>query len=99
MEGARRNSSTRRDVTSIPLQKLFPGGAKMPVELIGEAGTPGASPEWINAECRLAIRYLKKVCGEPPPEMELEVQWQEQELGKYPTIVMTWEDAIRGALW
>ena len=28
----------------------------------------------------------QKACGEPPLELELEVQWQEQELGKYPTI-------------
>ena len=48
----------------------------MPVEIIGETGTPGASREWINAECKLAIKHLKKVCGEPQPEMELEVQWQ-----------------------
>jgi len=71
----------------------------MPVEVIGETGTPGASREWIDAESRLAIKHLKKVCGEPPPELEFEVQWQEQELGKYPTIVQTWEDAIHGALW
>lgn len=31
----------------------------MPVETIGEAGTPGASREWIDAECRLAIKRLK----------------------------------------
>jgi hypothetical protein len=48
----------------------------MPVEVIGEAGTPGASREWIDAECQVAIKHLRKVCGEPPPEMELEVQWQ-----------------------
>jgi len=48
----------------------------MPVEVIGEAGTPGASREWIDAECRLAMKHLKKVCGEPPPETELEVQCQ-----------------------
>jgi hypothetical protein len=71
----------------------------MAVEIIGEAGSPGASCEWIDAECRLAIKHLKKVCGQPPPEMELEVQWQEQELGEYPTIVLTWEDAMRGAPW
>ncbi len=63
----------------------------MPVEIIGEAGTPGADREWINAECQLAVKHLKKVCGEPPPEIELEVQWQEHELGEYPTIVLTWE--------
>ena len=71
----------------------------MPVEIIGEAGTPGADREWISAECELAIKHLKKVYGEPPPEMELEVQWQEHELGEYPTIVLTWEDAMRGAPW
>ena len=65
----------------------------MPVEIIGEAGTPGEDREWIGAECELAIKHLKKVCGEPPPEMELEVQWQEHELGEYP------EDAMRGAPW
>jgi hypothetical protein len=59
----------------------------MPVEIIGEARTPDASREWINAQCELAIKHLKKVCGEPPPEMELEVQWQEHDLGEYPTIV------------
>ncbi len=37
----------------------------MPVEIIGEAGTPGADREWINAECEVAIKHPKKVCGEP----------------------------------
>jgi hypothetical protein len=41
---------------------------------IGEAGTPSASREWIDAECQLAIKHLMKVCGKPPPEMEPEVQ-------------------------
>ena len=58
----------------------------MPFEITGEAGTPGASREWIDAECQLTIKHLKKVCGEPPPEMELEVQWQEHEFGEYPAI-------------
>jgi hypothetical protein len=31
--------------------------------------------------------------------MESEVQWQEHELREYPTIVLTWEDAMRGAPW
>ncbi len=69
----------------------------MPVEIIGEFGTPGAEREWIVAECENAIKHLTKICGEPPPEMELEIQWQEHELGEYPTIVLTWEDAMRGA--
>lgn len=31
--------------------------------------------------------------------MELEVQSQEHVLGEYPTNVLTWEDAMRGAPW
>jgi len=46
----------------------------MPIEIIGEFGTAGAEREWIAAECELAIKHLKKVCGEPPPEMEIEIQ-------------------------
>jgi len=69
----------------------------MPTELIGEVGTEGAEREWIVAECQLAIKHLKKVCGEPPKEMHLEIQWQEHELDNYPMIVLTWEDAMRGA--
>ena len=29
--------------------------------------------------------------------MDLEVHWQEHELGEYPMSVLTWEDAMRGA--
>ena len=38
----------------------------MPVETIGEFGTPRAEREWIVAQCELAIKHLKKVCGDPP---------------------------------
>jgi hypothetical protein len=30
--------------------------------------------------------------------MELEVHWQEHEVGSYPLTVLTWDDAMRGAL-
>lgn len=69
----------------------------MPVEIIGEFGTSGATRESLSAQATVAIRHIVKVCGPPPPEMELEVQWQEHELGTYPTIVLTWEDGMRGA--
>ena len=29
--------------------------------------------------------------------MELQIQWQDHELGSYPLIVLTWEDGMRGA--
>ena len=71
----------------------------MPTEIIGEFGTAGAEREWIAAECELAIKHLTKVWGEPPPEMEIEIQWQEHDLGEYPTIVLSWEDAMHGTPW
>jgi len=70
----------------------------MPVEHIGEfASRPTASREWNSAKATLAIRHIVKVCGPPPPEMELETQWQDHDLGSYPLIVLTWEDGMRGA--
>jgi hypothetical protein len=35
----------------------------MPVEIIGEVGTTGATRGWIDAECHLAIKHVKNVCG------------------------------------
>jgi hypothetical protein len=68
----------------------------VPTEIIGEFGTQGADLEWLSAEPKLAIKQLKSVCGEPPPEIELEVVWQEHELGNYPVIGLSW-DPFRGA--
>ncbi len=34
-----------------------------------------------------------------PTRDGLEVQWQEHDLGGYPTIVLTWEDGMRGTPW
>jgi hypothetical protein len=71
----------------------------MPVEIVGEFGTPGADSEWLKAESKLAIRHIKKLCGYPPPEMKLEIVWQEHELGNDPTIGLVWEDPMRGTPW
>jgi hypothetical protein len=71
----------------------------MPFEMIGEFGTPGASSEWIEAQGKLAIRHLKEICGDPPPEMDLEIVWQDHELGQYPVIGLVWEDPMRGVPW
>jgi hypothetical protein len=71
----------------------------MPVEIVGEFGTSGESRKRISARAALAIQQVVKACGPPPPGMALEVQWQEHELGRYPLIVLAWEDAGRGTPW
>ncbi len=47
----------------------------------------------------LIIRHLKKICGEPPPEIEVEIVWQDHELGQYPVIGLVWEAPMRGVPW
>ena len=71
----------------------------MPIEIIGDFGTFGADPEWLGAQGRLAVTHLKKICGDPPPEMELEIVWREHDYGDYPVIGLVWEDPMRGAPW
>ena len=71
----------------------------MPEELIGEVEHLARIGDGLPLQATLAIRQIVKACGEPPPEMELDVQWQEHELGEYPAIVLAWEDAMRGAPW
>lgn len=71
----------------------------MPSEHIGEVGTAGAEREWIVAQATIAIRRIIEICGPPPIEMELEIQWQEHDLGEYPVIVLSWEDGMRAAPW
>jgi len=36
--------------------------------MIDEFGTPGADSEWLEAEVKLAIRHVKKICGDPHPK-------------------------------
>jgi len=50
-------------LTSTPAEQDF-----MPIEIVGEVGTPGAETEWIEAQGKLVIHQLIKVCGDPPPE-------------------------------
>ncbi len=54
-----------------------------------------------------AIKHREKVGAEPPPEMELGVQWQEHDLGDYPTrldLPTFWERLLKeertvGGFW
>jgi len=71
----------------------------MPVEHVGEFGTPGADRQWLSAQADLAIAYIVKIAGEPPGEWELETQWQDHELGSYPLIVLLSEDPMVGTPW
>jgi hypothetical protein len=67
----------------------------MPREIIGECGCSQERSEAVY-ETEVGIRYLKRVCGEPPPGMDLRVGWGESDSGEYPIIVLVWDDPMRG---
>jgi hypothetical protein len=46
----------------------------MPSQTVGEFGTPAEERPWIVVEREITIKHLTKICGAPPPEMELEIQ-------------------------
>ena len=41
-------------------------------------------PEWIEFQVKIAIRYLKLICGNPPAGCRLDLTMREHELGDYP---------------
>lgn len=61
----------------------------MPWESIGSCGTGSV------VQLRMAILYLCQVCGEPPLGCELDVLWNEHDLGDYPTIGVSWDPTVR----
>ncbi|SRR6266404_3111208 len=60
----------------------------MPQENIGSVST-GSSPfddSWIEFCQELALRYIRLVCGDPPPGVELSIMSNDHDLGSYPSI-------------
>jgi hypothetical protein len=88
-------------LSRVPITTLQPASTTpvLPIEMIGQFGTPGADSERLVAEGKLTIRHVKLICGDPPPEMELEIVSQEHELGQYPVIGLVWDDPKRGTPW
>jgi hypothetical protein len=38
------------------------------------------------------IKYIKERCGEPPAGVDVEIMYQDHELGSYPVIAVVWDD-------
>jgi hypothetical protein len=68
----------------------------MPIQNIGEFGTPGASSEWIEAEGKLAIKYVVKMCGSPPRGNGTGDCLARARTAFLSVIALTWEDPFRG---
>lgn len=65
----------------------------MPWEDIGSTNT-GEMPHdeaWIRFSLNLARKYIELVSGAPPEGCELDIMWQDHELGSYPSLGIWFE--------
>jgi hypothetical protein len=62
-------------------------------EFVGECF---ADPETVSQEMELAIKYIKHMCGETPPGVDVQITYEDHELGSYPVISVVWDDYVTG---
>jgi len=60
-------------------------------EFIGEC-EPAEDAKAESYQMELAIKFIKKECGEPPRGVDVQVCRQDHELGSYPVIAVVWDD-------
>jgi len=65
-------------------------------EFIGECPAAGEDPEFDDYETELAIKFIKQACGEPPRGVDVQITWEDHELGSYPVISVVWDDFVTG---
>jgi hypothetical protein len=65
----------------------------MPWEHIGECGSAGSvsKREWMIAEVKLGVYYVKLACGPPPPGCKVGLMSHEHEGGDYVTVGLYWD--------
>jgi hypothetical protein len=63
-------------------------------EFIGDRPLSGEDTEFDEYETELTIKYIKQECGKPPRGVDVQVTWEDHELGSYPIISVVWDDSI-----
>jgi len=63
-------------------------------EFIGDCPVSGEDTEIDDYEAGLTIKYIKQECGQPPRGVDVQVTWEDHELGSYPVISVVWDDSI-----
>ena len=63
-------------------------------EFIGDCPLAGEDPELDEYETELTIKYIKQECCQPPRGVDVQVTWEDHELGSYPVISVVWDDSI-----
>jgi hypothetical protein len=65
-------------------------------EFIGECSAPEEGSGFDNYENELVIKFIKQECGEPPRGVDVQMTWEDHELGSYPVISVVWDDSVTG---
>jgi hypothetical protein len=69
-------------------------------EFIGEWPVAGEDPKFETYEGELAIKYIKRECGQPPGGVDVQITSEGYEVGNegdevsYPVISVVWDDGI-----
>ena len=66
----------------------------MGYEVIGECHSSEEDSKLKSYEMEAPIKYIKKTCGKPPRGADVEIIWQDHELGSYPVIALVWDDYV-----
>jgi hypothetical protein len=61
-------------------------------EVIGECVTSEEFPDLADYEMDLMVKFIKQECGAPARGVDVEVVWEDHELGGYPVIAVVWDD-------
>jgi hypothetical protein len=63
----------------------------MPCEILGEIGCCGSHDiSWVEFCYNMVISYIKFILGDPPDGCEIDIFWQDHDLGSYPIIGVAW---------
>jgi len=65
-------------------------------EFIGECSASGESPELDSYQMELAIKFVKRECGEPPRGVDVQIGYEDSDHGSIPAIVVIWDDYETG---
>jgi len=61
-------------------------------EFIGDCPVSGEDSGFDDYETELTIKYIKQESGQSPHGVDVQVTWEDHELGSYPVISVVWDD-------
>jgi hypothetical protein len=64
----------------------------MGYEIIGQCHSSEEDSGLKSYEIEAPVKYIKESCANPPFGVDVEIMYQDHELGSYPVIAVVWDD-------